>query len=99
MAKGQPASGKLWHLPTSRMDLSGRGFLAKDYRADIVIWQHDKVQNNSTYAHLHHYSTGIDLVIVNDIPVVVEGKMTGALPGRGLKIKTGIWMRHITKIS
>jgi N-acyl-D-aspartate/D-glutamate deacylase len=88
MAKGQPASGKLWHLPASRMDLSGRGFLAKDYKADIVIWEPDKVQDNSTDAHIHHYSTGIDFVIVNGILVIVEGKMTGVLPDRGLKIKT-----------
>jgi N-acyl-D-amino-acid deacylase len=76
---------KMTSLPASRMNLSDRGFLSKNYKADIVIWDPDKVQDNSTYADPHQYSTGIDFVIVNGIPVIIEGKMTGALPGRGLK--------------
>jgi N-acyl-D-aspartate/D-glutamate deacylase len=74
-------------LPASRMNLNDRGLLAKDYKADIVIWDPAKVQDNSTYVDPHRYSTGIDFVIVNGIPVVIEGVMTGVRPGHALKNK------------
>jgi N-acyl-D-amino-acid deacylase len=78
---------KMTSLPASRMNLNDRGLLAKDYKADIVIWDPAKIQDNATYVDPHRYSTGIDFVIVNGIPVVIEGVMTGVRPGHALKNK------------
>jgi N-acyl-D-aspartate/D-glutamate deacylase len=83
------AARKMTSLPASRMNLNDRGLLAKDYKADIVIWDPATVQDNSTYVDPHRYSTGIgiDFVIVNGILVVIEGVLTGARPSHALKNK------------
>ncbi len=42
------------------------------------------VQDNSTYKDPHHYSTGIPYVLVNGIPVLMNGEHTGAKAGQAL---------------
>lgn len=76
---------KMSSLPASRMNLTDRGLLAVGFKADVLIWDPSKVQDNSTYLDPHRYSTGIDLVFINGVMVVNEGNMTNALPGRALR--------------
>ena len=40
----------------------------------------------STFEDPFHYTTGMRYVIVNGTAVVDEGKYTGALPGRALRV-------------
>jgi len=39
----------------------------------------------STYEDPHHFSEGISSVIVNGVPILQDGKMTGRLGGRVLR--------------
>jgi N-acyl-D-amino-acid deacylase len=43
------------------------------------------VIDHATYEHSHQLSTGIRDVLVNGIPVVRDGKHTGAKPGRAVR--------------
>jgi N-acyl-D-amino-acid deacylase len=72
---------KMTSLPAARLGLSNRGLIKKGMAADIVIFDPDKVRDNSTYIQPHQYPTGINYVIVNGEIVVDQGQHTGAKPG------------------
>jgi len=43
------------------------------------------VRDPATYLDPHRFATGIDMVILNGVPVVVDGKFIGKYAGRVLK--------------
>jgi N-acyl-D-aspartate/D-glutamate deacylase len=59
--------------------------LKKGMWADIVVFDPKTVSDHATYANPNQYSTGMDYVLVNGVPVIDDDKMTGALPGRVLR--------------
>ncbi len=76
---------KMTSYPAQRLGLSDRGLLVEDSRADIVVFDPETVQANTTDAEPRQLSTGIEYVIVNGQAVIDQGKHTGALPGRALR--------------
>jgi N-acyl-D-amino-acid deacylase len=72
-------------LPASRMRLHDRGVLRPGARADLVVFDPERVGERSTYADPNHYSEGIPYVAVNGVLVVDEGRITSARPGRILR--------------
>jgi N-acyl-D-amino-acid deacylase len=50
-----------------------------------VIFDPATVIDTATFEKPHQYPQGIATVIVNGQPVLLEGKMTGALPGRAIR--------------
>lgn len=69
-------------LPAQREHLSDRGVLKQGMWADIVIFDPAKVRDLATYANPQQLSVGMDYVLVNGVPVIADGKMTGELPGK-----------------
>ena len=69
-------------LPAQRERLTDRGVLKKGMWADIVVFDPEKVRDLATYENPNQLSEGIDDVLVNGVPVILEGKMTQALPGK-----------------
>jgi N-acyl-D-amino-acid deacylase len=76
---------RMTSLPASRAMLGDRGVLREGMKADIAVFDPDKVQDRSTYEDPHRYSEGVSHVVVNGVPVLRDGKMTGELPGRILR--------------
>ena len=72
---------KLSGWPATRMRLASRGFIKEGCRADVVIFDYDKIQDNSTYEHPFVYPSGIDYVLVNGQVAIDHGKHTGAKSG------------------
>jgi N-acyl-D-amino-acid deacylase len=68
-----------------RTNLSDRGVLRPGMKADVVVFDASKIRDVSTYEDPHHFSEGILDVIVNGKPVLRDGLMTIALPGRVLR--------------
>ena len=68
-----------------RANLSERGVLRPGMKADIVVFDPDKIRDVATYEDPHHFSEGVIDVIVNGVPVLKDGVMTDALPGRVLR--------------
>jgi dihydroorotase/N-acyl-D-amino-acid deacylase len=69
----------------ARTNLSNRGVLRPGMKADIVVFDEAKIRDVSTYEDPHHFSEGVLDVIVNGAPVLRDGAMTNALPGRVLR--------------
>ena len=81
----EDAIRKMTSLPANTFHFQGRGELRDGNWADIVIFDPDKIQDNSTYLDPHHYATGIPYVLVNGIPVIKNGEHTGAKAGQALR--------------
>jgi N-acyl-D-amino-acid deacylase len=54
-------------------------------RADVIVFDLDKLQDTATFERPIAAPTGIDDVIVNGVAVLEGGKVTGARPGRVLR--------------
>lgn len=72
-------------LPAQRMRLTDRGVLKKGMWADVVVFDPATITDKSTYENPNQFSEGMDFVLVNGVPVIADGKMTGALPGKVLR--------------
>ena len=81
----EEAVRKMTSLAASRAGLKDRGVLREGMKADVVVFDPQRVQDRSTYEDPHHFSEGVAHVIVNGKPVLRDGKMTGTLPGRVLR--------------
>jgi len=68
--------------PAARLRLASRGLIKEGCWADVVIFDYDKIQDQSTYEYPFRTPTGIDYVLVNGKVVVDHGKHTGAKPGK-----------------
>lgn len=71
-------------LPAQRMHLTDRGVLKQGLWADVVVFDPDTIHDIATFEDPNRLSVGMRYVLVNGIPVIDEGKMTGALPGKVL---------------
>lgn len=81
----EEAVRKMTSLAASRAGFRDRGVLREGMKADVAVFDPQRVQDRSTYEDPHHFSVGMTHVVVNGVPVLRDGKMTGALPGRVLR--------------
>jgi len=72
-------------LAAQRMRLTDRGVLKLGMWADVVIFDPEKITDKATFENPNQFSEGMEFVLVNGVPVIAEGKMTGALPGKVLR--------------
>ncbi len=76
---------RLTTLPAENLKLKERGALKEGYFADIAVFDSATIQDHATFAEPHQYATGVHHVIVNGVPVLLDGEHTGARPGRFVK--------------
>jgi N-acyl-D-amino-acid deacylase len=81
----EDAIRKFSALPAQRMRLTDRGVLKAGMWADVVIFDPATVHDRATFDNPNQLSEGMDYVLVNGVPVIDQGKMTGALPGKVLR--------------
>lgn len=81
----EEAVRKMTSLAASRAGFRDRGLLRVGMKADIAVFDPAAIRDVSTYEDPHHFSEGMAHVVVNGKPVLQDGKMTGALPGRVLR--------------
>jgi N-acyl-D-amino-acid deacylase len=82
----EDAVRKMTGWPAQRMGLTDRGLIREGMRADVLVFDPAKVQDNATYQHPVLVATGIDDVIVNGKLTIDEGRMTG--------VRAGVVLRH-----
>jgi N-acyl-D-amino-acid deacylase len=75
-------------LPAQIIGLPNRGYLRAGYKADIVVFDYDEIQDRATIMEPGLYSEGIEYVLVNGAFTVDGGLRTGALPGAVLDRNT-----------
>lgn len=75
---------RLTSLPATNLGLDHRGRLAPGMFADVVVFDPATIADKATFEKPHQYAVGVKLVIVNGVPVIKDGRHTGAKPGRAL---------------
>jgi N-acyl-D-amino-acid deacylase len=81
----EDAIRKMSALPAQRLRLTDRGVLKAGMWADVVIFDPATVRDLATFDNPNQLSEGMQYVLVNGVPVIEQGKMTGALPGKVLR--------------
>jgi len=83
----EEAIRKMTHYPASIMRIRDRGLLQRDYWADIVIFDPDKIIDRATYQNPHQYPSGIHYVMVNGKIAVEEKNLAQEAYGKLLRAK------------
>ena len=80
----EDAIRKFTALPAQRMRFADRGVLKAGMWADVVVFDPDTIHDVAAFENPNQLSEGMRFVLVNGVPVIDEGKMTNALPGKVL---------------
>jgi N-acyl-D-amino-acid deacylase len=78
---------KMTGLPAGRLGLKDRGLIMPGMAADITIFDPAVISDRAGFDNPHQYAAGVNHVLVNGLPVVSGGKVTGQTPGRVLRKK------------
>ena len=81
----EDAIRKFSALAAERMRLTDRGVLKAGMWADIVVFDPASIRDFATFENPNQLAQGMDFVLVNGVPVIDQGRMTGARPGRVLR--------------
>jgi len=76
---------KFTALPAQREHLADRGVIKQGMWADLVVFDPRLIHDVATYEDPNRFSVGMSYVLVNGVPVIEAGRMTGALPGKVLR--------------
>ncbi|MFN2500879.1 MAG: amidohydrolase family protein [Pyrinomonadaceae bacterium] len=83
----EEAVRKMSSMPAARLDLKDRGLIKKGMKADLILFDKDKVTDIATFSQPQRLSEGINMVYVNGVSVWTGGKTTKNLPGAILRHK------------
>ncbi len=81
----EEAIRKMTALPAERMRFTDRGVIKQGLWADMVVFDPNQLRDVATFENPNQLSVGMQYVLVNGVPVIAEGKMTNALPGKVLR--------------
>jgi dihydroorotase/N-acyl-D-amino-acid deacylase len=81
----EEAIRKFTALPAQRMRLTDRGVLKRGLWADVVVFDPASIADRSTFSSPNELAVGMRWVLVNGVPVIADGQMTGAKPGQVLR--------------
>jgi N-acyl-D-amino-acid deacylase len=80
----EEAIKKMTSLNAEKLGIGDRGLLKEGKRADITIFNADKIIDKATFENPHQYPEGIEYVIVNGVLVIDKGQHLGTKPGKVL---------------
>lgn len=81
----EEAIRKMTSLPAGQIGQYERGRIADGMYADITVFDAETIADRATYTDPHQYAVGIRHVIVNGVPIIRNGALTGERPGRVLR--------------
>ena len=81
----EEAVRKMTSIPAQRLGLKDRGILRDGMKADVVVFDPERVAARATFENPKQFPVGIDYVLVNGQLVIENGVRTGATPGRALR--------------
>ena len=76
---------KMTSLPAEQFRLKDRGILATGKRADVVVFDPVEIRDMATFEKPHQFAKGIDLVVVNGVVTLRDGRLTGHRAGQFLQ--------------
>ena len=77
----EEAVRKITTLPADFHGISDRGRIAPGARADIAVFDPATIIDRSDWDHPQRFAEGVIHVLVNGVPVLRDGEMTGEAPG------------------
>jgi N-acyl-D-amino-acid deacylase len=80
----EEAVRKMSAFPAQRLGLADRGVLKEGLKADLVVFDPNRVADTATFEKPHSYAAGVSTVIINGQVAFEKGAMTAARPGRVL---------------
>ena len=83
----EEAVRKLTSQAALRVGFHDRGILREGMKADVIVFDPATIIDRSTFEDPHHFSEGVTDVIVNGVPVLRDGTITPALPGKTIRGK------------
>lgn len=81
----EEAIRKMTSQAADRLGVHDRGLLRQGMKADVVVFDYDRIADTATYQQPEQYARGIGWVLVSGVPVVADGRPTNALPGKILR--------------
>ena len=81
----EEAVRKMTSQAADRVAFIDRGVLRPGMKADIIIFDPNAIADTATFENPHNFSIGVNDVIVNGVPVMRDGVITNALPGRTIR--------------
>jgi N-acyl-D-amino-acid deacylase len=76
---------KMTSLSLERFGVPERGLVRAGMFADLVLFDPETIADHATYEEPKRYPTGIEVVLVNGVPVLENGEYSGALMGKVLR--------------
>ncbi|MEJ2205958.1 MAG: D-aminoacylase [Gemmatimonadota bacterium] len=81
----EEAVKKMTSMPARWLGRTDMGVLAEGNRADVAVFDPDVIRDRATFTDPHQFSVGIEHLLVNGVPVILDGGLTGAKPGRWIR--------------
>ena len=78
---------KMTSFPASRFKLSNRGLIRPGFKADVVLFDPQRIIDRATFKDPEMIAEGVKRVFVNGQEVWVEGNVTGKRPGQALRLR------------
>lgn len=69
-------------LPARIVGLEDRGLLREGYKADLVLFDLERLRDRATVLEPDRYSEGVDYVMVNGVFTIDDGRFTDEMPGQ-----------------
>lgn len=76
-------------MPAGRLGLADRGVIRDGARADLVAFDPAAIADRSTFGDATRTAEGVRAVWVHGVPVWIDGRPTGARPGRAVRRSGG----------
>jgi N-acyl-D-amino-acid deacylase len=77
-------------LPAQRMGIGDRGIVRDGFKADLVVFDAERVGSKAARVKPWQHPEGIAYVIVNGVVIAEAGERTSATPGRALRSNAAI---------
>ncbi len=78
----EEAIAELTSRPAKLLNLKGRGLVATDYQADLVLFDPNKINSYASISNPYQYPTGVKSVWVNGEQVVINNTPNGLFAGK-----------------
>lgn len=88
--RGMPVQAilpKFTSIPAKLYKLRDRGVLAVGKKADICVFDFEHITDTATYEQPRRAAEDVHALLVNGLPVLDDGALTGILPGRALRAR------------
>ncbi len=81
----EEAIEKMTSMPARWLGQQDMGVVAEGMRADLAVFDPNRIRDRATYTDPHRFSEGIEYLLVNGEPVILHAGLTGAKPGRWIR--------------